>query len=178
MVYAFNVLPSLMHLWGSSTVHLGGCKSFSTKGKAFKLIQDKDTPFGYDGTKFQTSTLKHWKVMRSEGHPGNGHISNNFMNAQNSSQHGLFTNFNPALIRIQWKFKWNSKFKKQRLLGGVKDVSFRGCFNTLAIVGKIKFLYQRTAKEILGRHSQNERFSSPRARASNVWKKDRCLTPL
>ena len=37
----------------------GGYKSFSTKGRAFKLIQDKDTPFGYDHTKFQTSALNH-----------------------------------------------------------------------------------------------------------------------
>ena len=35
----------------------GGYKSFSTKGRVFKLIWDKDTPFGYDDTKFQTSTL-------------------------------------------------------------------------------------------------------------------------
>ena len=64
-----------MHLWGSSTAHLGGYKSFSTKVKVFKLIQDKDTPFGYDDTKFQTSTLNHGGVTRSEVHSGNGHIS-------------------------------------------------------------------------------------------------------
>ena len=54
---------------------------------------------------------------------------------------------------------------------GVKGVSFRGCFSALSIVAKIKCLYQQTAKEILGTYSQNERFSSPRARASNVLKK-------
>ena len=36
---------------------LGGYKSFSTEWRAFKLIQDKDMPFGYADTKFQTSTL-------------------------------------------------------------------------------------------------------------------------
>ena len=51
---------------------------------------------------------------------------------------------------------------------GVEGVSFRDCFSTLPIAVKIKFLYQRTAKEILGTYFQNERFSSPRARASNV----------
>ena len=51
---------------------------------------------------------------------------------------------------------------------GVKGVSFRGCFSALPIVGKINFLYEQTAKEILGTYSQNERFSSPKARASNV----------
>ena len=61
---------------GSSTgLFFGGYKSFSTKGRAFKLIRDKDTPFGYDDTKFQTSTLNHGGVMGSEVHPGNGHIS-------------------------------------------------------------------------------------------------------
>ena len=74
MVYAFNFLPSLMHWWGSSIAHLGGYKSFSTKGKAFKLIQDKDTPFGYDDTKFQTSTLNLWKFMGSLVHSDNRHI--------------------------------------------------------------------------------------------------------
>ena len=51
---------------------------------------------------------------------------------------------------------------------GVKGVSFRGCFSALPIVAKIKFLYQQMAKEVLGTYSQNERFSSPRARAPNV----------
>ena len=58
MVYAFNFWPSLMHLWGvKHWSFFGGYKSFSTKGKTFKLIRDKDTPFGYDDTNFQTSTL-------------------------------------------------------------------------------------------------------------------------
>ena len=117
--------------------------------------------------------------MGSEGHPGSNHISKNSMNAQNSSQHGLFTNFNPP---IEFEFnesviQWNSKFTKQLLLGGVKGLSGVVLFSTLPIVGKIKFLYQRSAKKILGTYSQNERFSSPRAGASNVCKKDRCLTP-
>ena len=51
---------------------------------------------------------------------------------------------------------------------GVKGESFRGCFSALPIVAKIKFLYEQMAKEILGTYSQNERFSSPKARASNV----------
>ena len=75
MVYAFNFLPSLIHLW-EGVKHrsfFGGYKSFSTKGRAFKLIRE-DTPFGYDDTNFQSSTLNHGEVMGSEVHPGNKHI--------------------------------------------------------------------------------------------------------
>ena len=37
-------------------------------------MQDKDRPFGYDGTKFQTSKLIHGGVMESEVHHGEMHI--------------------------------------------------------------------------------------------------------
>ena len=85
MVYAFNFLPSLMHLLGVKHRTFGRLfiyKSFSTNGRAFKFIQHKDTPFGYDDTKFQTSTVNHKGVMGSEVHPGNGHVSKNSMNTK------------------------------------------------------------------------------------------------
>ena len=69
-----------------------GNKSVSTKWRAFRLIRDKDTPFGYADTKFQTSTLNHGGVMGSEVHPGNGHISKK-MNTAKFRSHRLFTNF-------------------------------------------------------------------------------------
>ena len=44
---------------GSRTVHLGGLYIILTKGKAFKFLQDKDIPFGYNDAKFQASILNH-----------------------------------------------------------------------------------------------------------------------
>ena len=58
--------------------------------------------------------------MGSEVHPGNGHISKNPMNTQNSSQHGLFTNFNPVI-----KFEFNESLNGIQISRG-SDVTAVG----------------------------------------------------
>ena len=69
-----------MHLTGGPEPHIWEVYvSFSTKGRVFELLQDKDIPFGYDDAKFQTRKLNHLEVMGSEVHPGNGYISKNSM---------------------------------------------------------------------------------------------------
>ena len=164
MVYAFHFAELNAFMGGSSTAHLGGYKSFSTKGKAFKLIHDKDTPFRYDDTKFQTGKLNSGKVMGSLVHPGNRHISKNFLHVHIHKnpptgvyQRPLYSN------SMQFHVHHGYDCRERRCMNfvlagfkvGVKCVSFRGCFSALPIVAKIKFLYKQTAKEILGTYSQN-----------------------
>ena len=128
--------------------------------------------------------------MGSLVHSSNRHISKNSSMFTNTKiRQPVFTKFAKFLIRplysnsmftmitIDWRERRYMNFVLAGFKVGVKGVSFRGCFSALPIVAKIKFLYQQTAKEILGKYSQNKRFSRPRARASNVWKKERCLTP-
>ena len=138
--------------------------SISIQGWSSKLLQHKDTPFCYDDTKFQTSTLKRWEVIRSEVHPGNGHISKTSMFTNTKFQPFRL----PFLIRPlnsnSLDFHIHETVENWVGFNRGKGVSwgvFKGCFGTLPIVGKIKFLYQRTSKEILGTHSQNSHGDFP-----------------
>ena len=147
-----------MHLAGVQYRTFGWSIIFDKRERIQYVLQDKDTPFVYDETNFNLFGHKYTLVTG---------IFRRKVNTKFQPKR-FFTIFNPAIefefngipcSRNSQKLDWNQRGRGQ-------GVSFRGCFITLSIVGKIIFCI--SGRPILVTYSQNERFPSTSARVSNV----------